>query len=98
MIMKLFSGDQYSITKDQSEAIETAVLRGDKFFRVNGDLIASSAVQMIKAGGPTQAPKNKAIIDQPDFRGQPSPAKEELRRQLIAKGLPIKSDDVDNLT
>ncbi len=88
MILVLFDKQQYIISKEQAEKIEKAVTSNAKFFKVDGDLIATSAVMAIKKGGEVldSAPEDRQI-EAPDYRGQESAAKEKVRAMLKEKGL-----------
>lgn len=82
MILILFNKQEYVIGQEQANKIEQAMVDGTKFFKVHGDLIATSSVMLIKSGGVQVNLDESRQIDAPDYRGIDSPAKDKLRQQV----------------
>lgn len=89
MIIKLKDGTETTVTKEQAERAIEEMEGGATSFMVNDMWIRCDWVAVIKPGGQTEADviwDDSHILDRPDHRGKPSPAKEILREKY-GKGI-----------
>lgn len=83
MIIKLFDKTEFEVSQEQAELIKRAITEGEPSIEIKDKWFRTSAIATIMPGGKTEAdiPIERRLAP-PDYRGQPSVAKEKLRRQI----------------
>lgn len=93
MIIKLKDGTETIVSNEQADGTMQAIESGAVGFKVNDMWVRCDWVAVIKPGGRTEAdvaPRDHQL-EPPDYRGEPSPAKEALRetmKRMHGRGLP----------
>lgn len=83
MIMVLFDKSEYDISQEQAEKIEK-VVNTQRFIKIEGELIATSAIMKIKKGSIRRTLLEKTIIEREKLKeAQPTP--EQLLRSQAVK-------------
>jgi hypothetical protein len=79
MIIKLFDKKEFYVTKEEAEQVKQAIDSGADHIEIGNDWIRCSAIATILEGGEPKPISN--LLDRPDYRGQFSPALEELKKK-----------------
>lgn len=88
MIVKLFDGTEFDVTKQQAEQVKQMISQGKRTIVIGESWLKSSSIAVIRPGGKTEAdtvPDNRKIEARTDHRGEHSPAKERLRQWITNK-------------